>query len=136
MVSSISDLKKPIALLALWSWRCVAQVTPSPSATSSAPAQTHTISVGIDHKFQPDVTQAEIGDIINFQFFPPNHSVVRAEYGFPCIPYEMTGRGKTGFFSGFHPVDAILNAVSRFMVPSFEVAPLTSIAASELDSQD
>lgn len=80
----------------------------SPSATSSALAQTHTISVGIDHKFKPEVTQAEAGDLIEFLFFPPNHSVVRAEYEFPCIPYEMTGRGKVGFFSGFRPVDAIL----------------------------
>lgn len=35
-----------------------------PSKTSSAAAQTHTISVGNgDHKFRPDVVQAEIGDV-------------------------------------------------------------------------
>lgn len=86
-------------------------ITPSPTS-SSVPIQTHIISVGIDHKFKPEVTQAEIGDVIDFQFFPPNHSVVRAEYEMPCIPYEMSGgRGKVGFFSGFHPVDAILDEV-------------------------
>lgn len=116
MTSITSGLQRPAALFALWAWGCVAQVTPYTSATSSAPAQTHTISVGIDHKFKPDVTQAEVGDIISFQFFPPNHSVVRAEYEFPCIPYEMTGRGKTGFFSGFRPVDAILNVVSGLVM--------------------
>ena len=46
---------------------------------------------------------------VEFQFFPPNHSVARAEYGFPCIPYELTGENKVGFFSGFHPVDVILD---------------------------
>ena len=46
-----------------------------------------------------------------FQFFPPNHSVARAEYGFPCIPYELTGTNKTGFFSGFHFVGQILENV-------------------------
>lgn len=56
-------------------------------------------------------------EVIEFQFFPPNHSVVRAEYLYPCIPYEMTGRGKVGFFSGFHPVDAILSEVG-FHIPS------------------
>jgi plastocyanin len=92
---------------------CVAQdITATPTATASQPAQTHTISVGIDHKFKPEVILADVGDNIDFQFFPPNHSVVRAEYEFPCIPYEMTGRGKVGFFSGFHPVDAILDEVS------------------------
>ncbi|PVH96339.1 hypothetical protein DM02DRAFT_731289 [Periconia macrospinosa] len=87
----------------------VPTITPSPTASSSSAARTHTISVGIDHKFKPEVTQTEPGDLIEFAFFPPNHSVVRAEYENPCIPYEMTGKGKTGFFSGFHPVDAFLN---------------------------
>lgn len=50
--------------------------------------------------------------LIEFDFFPPNHSVVRAEYKFPCIPYEDTGVDKVGFFSGFHPVDVILSNVS------------------------
>ncbi|KAF2877496.1 hypothetical protein BDV95DRAFT_535117 [Massariosphaeria phaeospora] len=88
---------------------------PSPTPTSTAPAQTHTIQVGNgDHKFKPDVTQAEIGDIIEFNFYPQNHSVVRAEYEFPCIPYEMTGSGKRGFFSGFNPVDAVLNEPPKY----------------------
>lgn len=84
---------------------------PASSTTSSA-VQTHTVLVGkADHKFEPDVTQAVIGDIIKFQFYPTNHSVVRADYGYPCIPYEMTGTGKVGFSTGFHPVDAILDDV-------------------------
>src|ERR1700749_4188855 len=58
---------------------------------------------------KPEILQANVCDTINFQFFPLNHSVVRAEYNYPCIPYEMTGKGKVGFFSGFHPVDAILD---------------------------
>lgn len=80
------------------------------SSTSSAAAQTHTISVGNgDFTFRPDVTQASPGDTIKFRFYPQNHSVVRAEYQFPCIPYEMTGKGKVGFSSGFKPVDAVLD---------------------------
>ncbi|XTI89202.1 hypothetical protein V2W45_1401006 [Cenococcum geophilum] len=80
------------------------------SSTSSAAAQTHTISVGNgDYTFRPDVTQASPGDTIKFRFYPQNHSVVRAEYQFPCIPYEMTGKGKVGFSSGFKPVDAVLD---------------------------
>lgn len=38
-----------------------------------------------------------------FQFFPQNHSVARAEYQHPCIPYENTGANKVGFWSGFQP---------------------------------
>jgi plastocyanin len=81
------------------------------STTSTSPtAKTWTINVGKgDHTFRPDTIQANIGDTIEFDFFPANHSVVRAEYQYPCIPYELTGKGKVGFFSGFHPVDAILD---------------------------
>jgi hypothetical protein len=105
-------------------------ISTQPSSTSSAPAQTHTVQVGLaDHKFKPDVTEAAIGDVysstptllnsntnsphqtIEFRFYPANHSVVRAEYGYPCIPYEMTGSNKTGFFSGFHVVDKVLDDV-------------------------
>jgi hypothetical protein len=37
---------------------------------------------------------------VHFQFFPPDHSVVRAEFGHACVPYENTNPGKSGFFSG------------------------------------
>lgn len=44
---------------------------------------------------------------IEFQFFPPNHSVGRAEYQQPCIPYEDTGMNKVGFWSGFFPLSTV-----------------------------
>ena len=62
--------------------------------------------------FVPDTIEADVGDIITFQFFPPNHSVVRAEYHQPCIPYEYTGENKEGFFSGMYPVEKVLQNVS------------------------
>lgn len=88
-----------------------------PTSTSRSAAHTYTISVGkADHKFSPDVLQAEVGDVVEFDFFPTNHSVVRSEYEYPCVPYEKTGRGKVGFFSGFQPVDAILDDPPKFSV--------------------
>lgn len=87
------------------------------SRTSSSAATTWTITVGkATNQFTPDVIQADVGDIIEWDFFPPNHSVVRAEYEYPCVPYELTGKGKVGFFSGFKPVDAILNNPPKFSV--------------------
>lgn len=88
-----------------------------------------------DHKFEPDVTQALVGDFVKFQFYPNNHSVVRAEYGYPCIPYEMTGVGKAGFYSGFKPVDVILDDVSTS--PEADMpSKLTCPAAAILYSSD
>lgn len=46
-----------------------------------------------------------------FLFYPANHSVVRAPYLHPCIPYEMGGIGRVGFNSGFQPVKAITSDV-------------------------
>lgn len=54
----------------------------------------------------------KIEQFIEFDFYPVNHSVVRAEYKYPCIPYEATEASKKGFFSGFYPVDAVLDSVS------------------------
>jgi hypothetical protein len=90
-----------------------ASLAASSSTASSAPTpKIHVVTVGkADHKMVPDVVTADPGDIITFQFFPKNHSVVRAEYEYPCIPYEMTGRDKVGFFSGFQPVDLVLDDV-------------------------
>ncbi|CAG8951291.1 hypothetical protein HYFRA_00008040, partial [Hymenoscyphus fraxineus] len=104
------------------------------SSTSSAPYPTHTITVGeYGHVFTPESTTAEVGDIVGkigvdvipqndtdmhveFRFFPLNHSlwlvvnnekVAKAEFKSPCIPYEITGAGKQGFWSGFFPLNVI-----------------------------
>ncbi|OCL13694.1 hypothetical protein AOQ84DRAFT_92228 [Glonium stellatum] len=76
------------------------------SATATGPRQTHSIAVGqLENRFSPDNLNASVGDVVKFSFFPSNHSVARAEYLIPCIPYEDTGTGKVGFFSGFVPVN-------------------------------
>jgi hypothetical protein len=57
-----------VLLLSYISAVCLAEpsvtVASQSSSTSSAPAQTHTVQVALaDHKFQPDVLQAGIGDV-------------------------------------------------------------------------
>ncbi|KAE9375856.1 hypothetical protein N431DRAFT_370749 [Stipitochalara longipes BDJ] len=75
------------------------------SPTTSSAVPTHTIAAGADpFKFTPNEVNANVGDIIEFRFYPTNHSVARAEYLFPCIPYEVTGVNKVGFWSGFEPI--------------------------------
>ena len=108
-----------------------AEPSPSPttfqsmSSTSSSAPQTHIIQVGLlDHKIRPDTTEAAIGDIIEFNFYPANHSIVRAEYGYPCIPYEMTGSNKQGFFAGFHPVDKVLDNPPKWSLKINDTEPI------------
>ncbi|KAE9969420.1 hypothetical protein EG328_006868 [Venturia inaequalis] len=74
-------------------------------------AQIHTIRVGFagGHVFDPTTTTADVGDLVVFEFFPTNHSVVRGEYTEseacgssqcnPCVPYELIHPGQTGFHS-------------------------------------
>jgi plastocyanin len=51
-------------------------------------------------KFDPDeLHNVTVGDTVTFEFYPPDHSVARAEFNNPCVPYEYTGKNKTGFWS-------------------------------------
>lgn len=95
---------------------CRAQGSPTagsgPTPTSSMPATTHTISVGgAGFKFTPENLTAEVGDVVEFRFYPTGHSVVRAELGYPCIPYEYVELNRKGFYSGIQNVQAILSNV-------------------------
>ncbi|KLU82921.1 hypothetical protein MAPG_01988 [Magnaporthiopsis poae ATCC 64411] len=75
------------------------------SASSTGPAwaaTTRAVMVGANGRvFSPNRTVASVGDVVEFSFYPGNHSVVRSAYMFPCVPFETTGAGKTGFWSGF-----------------------------------
>lgn len=79
--------------------------TVAPGVVSVAPSTipTHTIAVGATgFNFSPNnLTNVAVGSIIEFNFYPGNHSVVRSAYKFPCIPYEDTGPNRVGFFSGY-----------------------------------
>src|SRR2546430_789869 len=57
-------------------------------------------------------TELTMSSIAEFDFFPPNHSVARSDWGYPCIPYESLGAGRVGFFSGFQPVGTVEQNVS------------------------
>ena len=59
-----------------------------------------------------------------YQFYPTNHSVVRSEYGYPCIPYEDTGVDRIGFFSGFMPVDTILPDPPSYTIRVNDTEPI------------
>lgn len=61
----------------------------------------HFISVSEElHLFTPNSINALPGDVVSFRFWPGNHSVIRAEYGYPCIPYEdLEGHSGQGFYS-------------------------------------
>lgn len=73
---------------------------PTTTAIKSTAAETHTVTVGLQHDFNPDTIKANPGDTIRFEFYPKNHSVVRADFEKPCIPWELTNDPAGSFFSG------------------------------------
>ncbi|KAL1601459.1 hypothetical protein SLS60_006374 [Paraconiothyrium brasiliense] len=75
--------------------------TSSSNSSSSRPPQVYTVKAGAGgFKFDPqELTDVNVGDTVTFEFYPPDHSVARAEFGSACVPYEYTGKGKTGFWS-------------------------------------
>ncbi|QSZ29714.1 hypothetical protein DSL72_004231 [Monilinia vaccinii-corymbosi] len=108
-------LRLLIAWFALLVWvldRAAAQ-----STTTSSAVATHKVLVGARGlEFTPKELSANVSDVIEFRFYPQNHSVARSEYKNPCIPYEVTGINKQGFWSGFHPINVVLNDPPNFQV--------------------
>jgi plastocyanin len=83
----------------------------SSSSKSTATPKVHRVDVGIGgFAYSPNTTYADVGDIVQFVFYPTNHSVIRAEYSGsdlcgpggcnPCVPYEIIHGGEGGFHSG------------------------------------
>lgn len=61
----------------------------STSTTTSTGSVTHTVQVGpksSPHAYVPHNLTANPGDVVVFEFYPTNHSVVQADFGAPCVP--------------------------------------------------
>ncbi|KAI1665817.1 hypothetical protein L13192_09501 [Pyrenophora tritici-repentis] len=88
-----------------------ASIVPSTSSvateTSESEVHVHLVKAGPGgFHFDPkELTNVSVGDIVTFEFYPPDHSVARAEYGSACVPYEYTGKDKVGFWSETQWVD-------------------------------
>ena len=84
----VSQLAWPL-MLALGTMTVAAEASTATSTSSSTGVATHTIQVGPKsnpHQFVPTDITANVDDIVIFEFYPKNHSVVKADYLAPCIP--------------------------------------------------
>ncbi|KAJ5698968.1 hypothetical protein N7462_000973 [Penicillium macrosclerotiorum] len=72
-------------------------------STTSTGITTHTIQVGpksSPHAYVPHNITANPGDVVVFEFYPTNHSVVKADYQAPCVP-ASEGLFYSGMFTTF-----------------------------------
>ncbi|MCJ1309134.1 hypothetical protein MMC25_002789 [Agyrium rufum] len=56
-----------------------------------------------DLVFSPNNIMAPPGSMVQFQFYPKNHSIVQAAFAAPCVPLNDVNSSAVGFFSGFMP---------------------------------
>jgi hypothetical protein len=82
------------------------------------------------HKFTPNNIKADIGDILEYRFYPDAHWVIRGDFDNPCIPYEYVDTDRTGFSSGPQPVKAITNDASVQVAWHCELAVLMLLGSS------
>lgn len=67
---------------------------PSPASPSynkgpDTGKQVHIVTVAkTAHRFDPEILNATIGDVITFQFYPVTHSATLADYRAPCVPWS------------------------------------------------
>jgi len=68
----------------------------------------HVVKVGNANgtlAYAPNNLVAAVGDMVQFQFAPANHTVTQSTFDAPCQPIAMHSN-VTGIFSGFMPVKA------------------------------
>ncbi|KAL9016025.1 MAG: hypothetical protein Q9185_006591, partial [Variospora sp. 1 TL-2023] len=86
------------------------------TATPSGQVMMHVVKVSNKAgslTFEPNNLQAAAGSMVQFQFYPKNHSVVQSTFDQPCEPIRNNKASASGFFSGFMPVkpgDAMMPA--------------------------
>ena len=100
-VSSIASAASSIVSSTPTASEASSVASASPSSIGTNDPKVHLIQAGAGgFKFTPqEVHNVSVGDIITWEFYPPDHSVARAEFGSACVPYEYTGKDKVGFWS-------------------------------------
>ncbi|KAG0633124.1 hypothetical protein HOY80DRAFT_897012 [Tuber brumale] len=86
--------------------------------TPSGSVKQHVIQVGDVSgalKFYPETVTAKAGDMVQFQFYPQNHSVAQSSFDKPCQPLAQTN-GSAPFWSGFMPVSPSSNQMPVFSI--------------------
>ncbi|PWW80075.1 hypothetical protein C7212DRAFT_289278, partial [Tuber magnatum] len=94
--------------------------------TPSGSVKQHVIQVGDASgalKFYPEVVTAAAGDMVQFQFYPRNHSVAQSSFDKPCEPLAQTN-GTAGFWSGFMPVSPSSTTMPVFSILINDTRPI------------
>ncbi|KAF4624883.1 hypothetical protein G7Y89_g13283 [Cudoniella acicularis] len=98
------------------------QFTVSSILALAASATAATIQVAVGQNgltYTPNNITASVGDLIQFSFFPKNHSVTQSSFADPCHP--LAG----GFFSTFQKTTLSQKDLAIISTPDSQYTPLT-----------
>ena len=98
-------------------------------AAAAASALTAMYVVKVSNKngdltYSPNSLKAPVGSLVQFQFYPKNHSVVQAAFSNPCEPINNVMSNVTGFKSGFMPTKAGDPMMPGFTIPIKDSKPI------------
>ncbi|KFY15531.1 hypothetical protein V492_01929 [Pseudogymnoascus sp. VKM F-4246] len=73
--------------------------------------------------FSPNNLQAEVGDMVQFQFGVGNHTVTQSTFDAPCLPMGA-GSNTTAISTGFMPVAADATTAPLYTIPIVDKTPI------------
>lgn len=75
-------------------------------------------------RFFPDDLRVEVGELVQFHFYPQNHSIAQSTFANPCTPIPAGNASTAGFFSGFMPVKLTDNFMPTFTIQVNQTGPI------------
>ncbi|KUJ21609.1 Cupredoxin [Mollisia scopiformis] len=96
------------------------------SALAASSVTVHVVQVGAANgtlAYFPNNIKAAVGDMIQFQFAPNNHTVTQSTFDQPCMPIAMNSN-VTGVYSGFMPVTASATTTPTYTVMVNATTPM------------
>lgn len=96
------------------------------SSALAASVTVHVVQVGASNgtlAYFPNNIKAAVGDMVQFQFAPANHTVTQSTFDAPCQPIAMNSN-VTGIYSGFMPVSASSTTTPTYTVMINSTTPM------------
>ncbi|KAJ9393933.1 hypothetical protein DTO282F9_9146 [Paecilomyces variotii] len=98
----------------------------SSMSSGSGTVKVHPVKVGWNNTltFSPDQLNVNPGEMVQFQFYPKNHSVVQSSFDEPCVPMSESMPGMMGIMSGFMPVSEDATQIPVFTMMVNDTKPM------------
>ncbi|MCJ1361962.1 hypothetical protein MMC16_001063 [Acarospora aff. strigata] len=127
--SPTSSVEAPAVAQATSSATISAPVSAAASESSPAAGMVSVQVVKVSNKngsltFAPNDIKATPGSMVQFHFYPKNHSVVQSTFDQPCQPINNIMPNVTGMFSGFMPVAAGASEMPVYTIMVNDTKPI------------